>query len=110
MGPMVGGDPYRSAGLVVERSDALPNGEEGGLRAVGEAELAQEVADVPLDRALAGRQFSYDLRVAHAPGNEPEHRQVAWCKVRGRGAPRPGGAARCHEAPGQARGGLWLAA
>lgn len=49
----------------------LAPGIDGGLSAVGQVELAQDVADVALDGVLADNQQLGNLTVGTPPGNEP---------------------------------------
>jgi hypothetical protein len=51
--------------------DALAPGVDGGLGAVGDVQLAQNVVDVALDGALRDDQPLGDLRVAEAIGDQP---------------------------------------
>ena len=55
------------AGRRVRQADeAAPDGRRGGLRAVGDAQLAEDVVDVALDGGLADVERGRDLLVAAA--------------------------------------------
>src|SRR3712207_4783207 len=61
----------RSSRLAAD--EALPPGVDRGLGAVLQVELAQHVADVPLDRLLADRQFRGDLPVGAPLRDQAQH-------------------------------------
>src|SRR5437868_3826610 len=55
----------------------LADGVERRLRAVGEPELAEDVADVGLDRLLGHAELEGDRLVGPAAGDEREHLALA---------------------------------
>src|SRR5829696_10428330 len=102
------------ARLSVSPYGALTPGVDGGLSAVGEVELREDVRDVALNRLLADEEVPGDLGVAEAVGDQAQHLQLPVGELAehvGRLAARPaqlahnpGGHARVED--GLARGGL----
>src|SRR5579859_6852773 len=67
----------RSRILSALGGEAVADGEEGGLGAVLQAELTQDVGDVALHRAFADHQGTRDLLVASAFGGQAQHLALA---------------------------------
>ena len=62
---------------IVEGDQAALECVQGGLGAVGQVQLGEDVADVALDRALGDHEFTGDLLVAHPSGDQPQYVKLA---------------------------------
>src|SRR3954447_11994870 len=72
MGPKLRPVPrrhHRESGLVLPADETVLHRIDRGLRAVGEAELAEDVRDVRLDRALGDAELERD-RLVRSPARE----------------------------------------
>ena len=68
----------------VRRDEARPYREEGSLRPIEHAELAEKIAYVAFYRALARYESARNLFVAHPARNQAKHFELAAREVRGR--------------------------
>src|SRR2546430_14716078 len=71
----------RLPALRLMEDPALERGRDGG-RAIADAELLEDVFDVPLGRRAADVQLGRDFVVGQAPCQEPQHLDLARREVR----------------------------